>query len=197
MIRLAALFVTLALVIAIATMLRTDADTAIPFSFVGHPALAIGIGLYAYDMFRPVQMSADERSLWTLAFHDLRPKDYLRLVALGHWREAQPGDVLVGAHQSISEVLVLLEGTVVFRVDGRDVGNVRPGQLVGTSVVLTGTESWGEAVAAERCRYLALPVADVGPALERFPEARAALQGIVSRDLAEKLRTVTQPGSSA
>ncbi len=35
-----------------------------------------------------------------------------------------------------------------FRVDGRDVGNVRPGQLVGTSVVLTGTESWGEAVAA-------------------------------------------------
>jgi CRP-like cAMP-binding protein len=194
MIRVAALFVILALVIAIATMLRTDADTAIPFSFVGHPALAVGIGLYAYHLLRPVRMSEDERALWSLAFQELRPRDYLRLVVLGQWREAQPGDVLYGAHQQISEVLVLLEGKVAFRVDGRNVGDVGPGQLVGTSVVLTGTDSWGEAVAAEACRYLALPVADVGPALERFPEARAALQGIVSRDLAEKLRTVTQAG---
>ena len=157
-------------------------------------ALAVGIGLYAYHLLRPVRMSEDERALWSLAFQELRPRDYLRLVVLGQWREAQSGDVLYGAHQQISEVLVLLEGKVAFRVDGRNVGDVGPGQLVGTSVVLTGTDSWGEAVAAEACRYLALPVADVGPALERFPEARAALQGIVSRDLAEKLRTVTQAG---
>jgi len=192
-IRAAALLVMLGLATAVAAMLRTDASTAIPFSFAGHPVLAAGIALYAWTLLRPVRLSADEQALWKLAFRELRQRDFLRVAELGEWRSAASGDVLLAANAPNADVLVLLEGAAEFRVDGEPVGSVGPGQLVGASVALTGGESWGEAVASEPCRYLALPVSRVAPALERFPEARAALQAIVSRDLADKLRAVTAP----
>ena len=196
MIRAAALLVMLGLATAIAAMLRTDADTAIAFSFLGHPALAAGIGLYVWVLLRPVRLSADEQALWKLAFRELRQRDFLRLAEVGEWRSAAAGDVLIAAQAPIADVLVLLEGAVEFRVDGQAVGTVGPGQLVGASVALTGGESWGEVVATAPSRYLALPVGQVAPALERFPEARAALQALVSRDLADKLRTVTASSQS-
>ena len=194
MIRLAAAFVILGGVSALAVLLDTQAGTAIVFSFAGHMAVAAGIGLYVVDRVRPVRLSDDERSLYELAFQNLSARSFLEFVALGSWRDADAGDRLFAAGQELTEILILLSGSVSLRAGGETLGELGPGQLVGAAVALTGSASWGDAVVEERCRYLARPLDTASKALAKKPETRAALNNIVSRDLADKLRSVTAAG---
>ena len=192
MIRVATILVMLGLLTALGVMLDSNADTAMLFTFVGHPLVGAGIALYVWSIVRPVRMSALERELYELSFSDLRPRDFVRLVSLGQWRSAQVGDMIVRQGEELSEVLVLLSGEVELEVDGEQIGSAGAGELVGASIVLTGEPAWGNAKAISECRYLALPMADVQPWVEQNPAARVALQATVSRDLAEKLRRVTR-----
>lgn len=196
MIRVATILVMLGLLTALWVMLDSNADTAMLFTFVGHPLVGAGIALYVWSRVRPVKMSPPELELYDLAFSDLRPRDFVRLVSFGQWRSAESGDVIVRRGEELSEVLVLLSGEVALEVDGEQIGTARAGELIGTSAILTGEPAWGNAKALSPCRYLALPVALVQPWLEQNPAARNALQATVSRDLAEKLRRLTQ-GASA
>ncbi len=192
MIRTATILVMLGLGTALWVMLDSNADTAMLFTFVGHPLVGAGIALYVWSLVRPVKMSPLEQALYDLAFSDLRPRDFVHLVSLGQWRSAQGGDTVVQRGEQMREVLVLLSGEVALEVDGEQIGTAGAGELIGASVVLTGEPAWGNAKALSSCRYLALPLAAVQPWLDQNPAARVALQATVSRDLAEKLRRVTQ-----
>ena len=192
MIRLSAALSAGALLFAIWLMVDTGAQAAMAFSFVGGPMLAAGVALYAWVQFRPVRMTGDERALYDLSFSDLRPRDFVRFVALGEWRSAESGDVLIRMGDEVAAVLVLLAGRVEFEREGKTIGQVGPGELIGSATMLVGEVAWGNAVAKAPCRYLSLAAGEVRPWLERNPPARIALQATVSRDLAEKLQRVTQ-----
>ena len=92
MIRVVALLVLVALATQIAMLADTNAGTAILFSFLGSGVLGLAIALYAYSRWRPVRMSADERALYDLAFRDLGAREFVDLVVLGSWDEAEPGE---------------------------------------------------------------------------------------------------------
>ncbi len=44
---------------------------------------------------RPVVLSADEQTLYDLAFHSLRPREFLSLALVGEWRDAAVGEPLL------------------------------------------------------------------------------------------------------
>lgn len=173
-------------------MFETDAQAATAFTFLGGPMLGAGVALYAWSLIRPVRMTSEEKALYDLAFSTLRPRDFVRLAALGEWRSAESGDRLVRIGDEVGAVLVLLSGRVAFEREGATIGEIGPGEMIGSAAMLTGEVAWGDAVAKEPCRYLSLAVIDVQPWIEKNPKARSALQATVSRDLAEKLRRVMQ-----
>lgn len=196
MIRVAALLVVVSLMSLLAMLADTHAGTAIAFAFLGMPALGLGMAVYAYHIWRPVRMTKDEQSLYRLAFDTLRARDFVDLLTLGTWEASDAGDTLIRRGDPGDVIRVLLSGAVSFRVEGTEVGTVGPGQLVGASFVVEESVAWGDGVVTENALYFAWPVASLRRALEKKPALRAAIQAIVSRDLAEKVRTLSQGNST-
>ncbi len=60
MIRLACALTLFALALLVLMLLETDGFTAISFSFLAHPALALAIGLYAWRTWGSARTSDEE-----------------------------------------------------------------------------------------------------------------------------------------
>ena len=191
MIRVACALVLLSLATLLAMITRTEASTAIAFSFVGHGTLALALGLYAYYLWGPVRMRPEERGLYDLAFASLEPREFLNLVALGTWEDASPGERIISTGERPDHLRVLLSGKVSWKIQGGAAGELAPGQLIGSAIVVAQEPSRGEAVAVEPCRMLSWNIKTVELVLDKKPRVRAALQAIVSQDLARKVQTLT------
>jgi hypothetical protein len=137
---------------------------------------------------RPVRLGADELSLYQLAFRSLTPREFARLLAIGRWGEAGPGDRLVEQGVVLDHMLVLYTGATHVVVGAARVAQLRPGQLVGEMGFLTDAKTSAAVVAAEPTRYLALPTTALRDLFKRHPELRAAMQMVIGSDLVAKLR---------
>jgi hypothetical protein len=137
---------------------------------------------------RPLRLDADEQALYAATFRALTPREFRRLVAAGRWRDAKPGEVLIAQGTHPNQVLVLASGRAVVRVDGHDVGTLGPGQFAGEMSFLTGAPTSADVVVVETVRLVSWPTAELERCLGRHPPVRAALQLIMGRDLAVKLR---------
>jgi CRP-like cAMP-binding protein len=85
-------------------------------------------------------------------------------------------------------VLVLASGRAVVRVDGRDVATLGPGQFAGEMSFLTGAPTSASVEVVEAVRYVSWPAADLERCMRKHPPLRGALQLVIGRDLAMKLR---------
>jgi CRP-like cAMP-binding protein len=139
---------------------------------------------------RPVTLTDDERTLYHLAFRSLRPREFVSLVLLGEWKTAAAGDkVLVEGH-AVSSICIAISGTVRVRREGRDVGVIDPGHLIGTALALTGDPSPLDATFTRTARHMCWPLESIRSFMDRRPDLRATLQALVNRDLALKLGQV-------
>jgi hypothetical protein len=64
---------------------------------------------------------------------------------------------------------------------------LKPGYLIGTAPASTGQASPIAATFAEAARYFVWPLGNIRAFLDKRPDLRVILQGMVSRDLASKL----------
>src|SRR5262245_59697268 len=136
---------------------------------------------------RPVALSEDEQRLYDLAFRSLRPREFVSLALIGEWKSAPAGDRVLTEGQAVSSVCIAVAGTVRVRREGRDLGVIEPGHLVGTALALTGDPSPVEGTFTTSARYMSRPLQSIRSFLDRRPELRAALQGLVNRDLVWKI----------
>ena len=136
---------------------------------------------------RPVTLSDDEQALYDLAFRSLRPREFLSLALIGEWRSAAAGDSVLTEDQTVSCVCIAVRGTARIHRAGREVGVIEPGHLIGTALALTGDPSPLGATFTTPARYISWPVQSIRSFLDRRPELRVTLQGLVNRDLAWKL----------
>jgi len=136
---------------------------------------------------RPVALSEDERALYDLAFRALRPREFVSLALIGEWKSAAVGDKILVEGQPVSWLCIATSGAVRVRHEGRDVGTIEPGHLIGTALALTGDPSPVDGAFATPARYMSWPLADLRRFLDRRPELRITLQHLVSRDLAGKV----------
>jgi hypothetical protein len=160
------------------------------------PPLLWGLVFTALNLFqigrlylerRPVVLSADEQRLYDMGFQSLRPREFVSLLLAGEWKDAAAGDVVMTDGKPVSSICVAISGAVQVRRHGKEIGVLRPGNLIGAAVAFTEEPSPVDAAFAENARYMCWPLASIRGFLEKKPELRLALQRLVNQDLARKL----------
>jgi CRP-like cAMP-binding protein len=139
---------------------------------------------------RPVVLSEDEQKLYDMGFSALRPREFVSLVLAGEWKDAAPGDQVATEGETVSSVCIAISGAVHVRRQDNELGVIQPGHLVGTTLALTGHPSHVSASFTEPGRYICWPLSNLRAFLDKRPELRVTLQGLVNRDLAGKLEAV-------
>ena len=137
---------------------------------------------------RPVKLTADEEEVRRLAFAHMPPRKVLRLISLGSWTTAAPGERLIESGTPASGVALVVRGKVRVSKDGRVLGELGAGDIVGSALVLSGAPAEVDAVTVEPVRALRWEVATLQRYLEADPETRIGVQRSLAHDLAAKLQ---------
>jgi CRP-like cAMP-binding protein len=141
---------------------------------------------------RPVVLSQDEQKLYDLGFRSLRPREFVSLSLVGEWKRAEPGETVVTEGEPVSCLCIPITGSADVRKQGERIGALRPGHIIGTAVALTGEPSPVEVTFTEPARYMRWSLASLRRFIDNRPDLRVMLQGLVNRDLAEKLNVVVK-----
>jgi len=136
---------------------------------------------------RPVVLSADERRLYELGFQSLRPREFVSLTLAGEWKNAAPGERILIEGEPVSRLCVAITGRAHVDRQGQRIGTLEPGNIVGSALALTGLPSPVDATFTEPARYMSWPLSSLRAFVDKRPEMRVMLQGLVNRDLAGKL----------
>lgn len=140
---------------------------------------------------RPVVFSEEERKLYEMSFKSLRPREFISLLMAGEWKTAGPGETVLAEGKPASSICIAISGTLKVCKSGIDVMPLNPGHLIGTALALTGQPSPMEATFIEPARYFSWPLANIRSFLDKRPDLRLTLQGLVSRDLAAKIEQLS------
>jgi hypothetical protein len=139
---------------------------------------------------RPVVLSPDEQKLYDLGFRSLRPREFVSLSLAGEWKSAQPGEKVVAEGEPVSSLCIPIRGSADVRRRGERIGALKPGHIIGTGLALTGEPSPVEVTFTEAARYMRWSLPSLRSFMDKRPDLRVALQGLVNRDLAGKLERV-------
>ena len=137
---------------------------------------------------RPVKLTPDEEEVRRLAFAQLPSRKVLQLVSLGSWTTAAPGERLIEHGTPAGAITLVVHGKVGVSKEGRVLGELGPGDIVGSALVLSGAPAEVDAVTVEPVRALRWELATLRRYLEADPETRMVFQLNLTRDLAGKLR---------
>ena len=144
--------------------------------------------LHIYLERRRVVLSHDEQTLYEMGFRSLRPREFVSLMLAGEWKDAAVGEKVLTEGRPVSCICIPISGTVQIRRQGKELGALKPGQIIGTALALMGDPSPVEATFAETARYISWPLYNIRGFLDKKPELRVVLQGHVNRDLTRKLQ---------
>jgi len=136
---------------------------------------------------RPVVLSSDEQKLYDLSFRSLRPREFVSLSLVGEWKNAAGGEKILTEGESVSSICIPITGSAEVRKQGERLAMLNPGNIIGTSLALSGDPSPVEVSFAEPARYMRWPLPSLRRFMDKRPDLRVTLQGLVNRDLAEKL----------
>ena len=141
---------------------------------------------------RPVVLSRDEQKLYDLGFHALRPREFVSLSLVGEWKSADAGERVIAEGEPVSSLCVPITGRADVHSQGERIGALRPGHIMGAALALSGEPSPVEVTFTEPARYMRWSLSSLRHFLDTRPDLRVTLQGLVNRDLAEKLNLVMQ-----
>jgi hypothetical protein len=141
---------------------------------------------------RPVVLSQDEQKLYDLGFQGLRPREFVSLSLVGEWKNADPGETVVSEGEPVSSLSIPISGAAEVQKSGERIGELKPGHIIGTALAFTGDPSPVRVTFTEPARYMHWSLSSLRRFVDMRPDLRTALQGLISRDLAQKLNTVIQ-----
>ncbi|MGK7912299.1 MAG: hypothetical protein AB4050_12610 [Synechococcus sp.] len=137
---------------------------------------------------KPVKFSDDERKLYNLAFRSLSPREFLKLLAAGEWRDGIAGDTLIVPDRPCQEISILCHGEAIAYLDGEELAKIPDGKLLGLSTLLLGEPISFEIKLSQPSRYIAWPVEQLARFYEQHPAIREKLQSITIRELAQEVK---------
>jgi len=136
---------------------------------------------------RPVRLSAEEEEVRRLALAELPPRKVLQVLSIGTWITAAAGDRFIESGKCIEAIWLILRGKVRVTSDERVLGELAPGEIVGSALLLTGVSAAVDAFAVESVRAVRWEIVTLERYLTAHPEVRIVMQKHLTRDLAGKL----------
>jgi hypothetical protein len=153
--------------------------------------LFTGINLYqTWHLFlerRPVKLTPEEEEVRRLIFQDLPPRKFLQILGIGFWSTAERGEVLIRRGNSVDSLSLLVRGKVQITREECLLGELGPGEIVGSALLLSGAPADADALVLETVRNVRWEVSTLERYLNAHPDVREAFQRHLSRDLAGKL----------
>ena len=141
---------------------------------------------------RPVKLTAEEEEIRRLAFPGLPPRKVLQVLSIGSWITAEVGKCLIEGGKLPDSISLITRGKVRITKDGCILGELIPGDLVGSALTLSGIPSNADAVTVEPLRAIRWHIGTLEKYLSANPETRHVMQRHLAHDLAGKIgRLVT------
>jgi hypothetical protein len=109
----------------------------------------------------------------------------------GEWKTGGAGDTVVEEEKPVSAVKIVVSGRLQVTKDGQRLMPLNWDYVFGTELVLSGQLSPVAPTFAEPACYFSWPLANLQVFLDRRPDFRQALQGLINRDLVAKLQDVS------
>lgn len=136
---------------------------------------------------RPAKLSQREEALHALALTCMSNNQFYRLLKLGTWRTAAPGELFVTQGEPFHEIFLIGSGHASVKVDGQTVTILGPGSFVGEVAFLSGELPVASVETTEVVEYMVWSVDELNHALARESELREAFHRAVGRTVAVKL----------
>jgi hypothetical protein len=136
---------------------------------------------------RPVKLTAEEEEVRTLVFRDLPPKKVLQVIGVGTWVSASAGEQLIERGKPLESIALIVRGKVQVTQEGRLIGELGPGEIVGSALLLSGARAEIDAVTTDVTRTIRWNAETLERYLDANPETRNLFQRHLARDLAGKL----------
>jgi len=137
---------------------------------------------------RPVQLNADEQTLYDMTFSAIRPRDFVSLLMAGAWKDAKPGEQLLTTGRATDAISIAIYGDLEVRRGDTALGRLNPGQPVGLALAFTREPSPVDATFLSAGRYVEWLIVDLRRFLDSKPEIRAALQRHANAELARRMQ---------
>lgn len=136
---------------------------------------------------RPVKLTTEEEEIRRLAFPGLPPRKVLQVLSIGSWVTAEVGECLIEQGKLPDSVSLIVRGKVRVTGDGRMLGDLLPGEFVGSALILNGIPSSVDALVVEPLRAMRWQIGTLAKYLSANPETRSVMQQHLAHDLAGKL----------
>ena len=133
---------------------------------------------------RPIKLTAEEEEIRRLVFQALPPRKVLQVLSIGSWVTAQVGERLIEQGKLPDSISLILRGKVRLTKEGRTLGDLIPGDIVGSALILSGIPSNVEALTVEPLRAMRWHIRTLEKYLSANPETRNVLQQHLAHDLA-------------
>jgi hypothetical protein len=136
---------------------------------------------------RPVKLTAEEEQVRALIFRDLPSKKVLQVISVGAWASPPAGERLIERGKPLESIALVVRGRVHVKQEGRLLGELEPGAIVGSALLLSGARAEVDAVTSEDTRIIRWNAATLERYLDANPDTRNLFQRHLARDLAGKL----------
>ena len=137
---------------------------------------------------RPVKLSDEEEEVRRVALPELSPRKVLQVLSIGSWITADVGERFIESGKHVEAAWLIIRGKVRVTQGERLLGDLVPGQIVGSTLTFTGVPPVVDASAAEPVRAVRWEIGTLESYLASNPDVRIAMQQHLARDLAGKLR---------
>lgn len=134
-----------------------------------------------------VRFTDEEKELHETLFKNFAPFEFMKLMRIGQWLQAKPGQVMASENQPIESVMLIYNGIVGVEKDGQEVAKLKDGNFIGELTYITGGAATATVKALQPTRYIAWPKDAMRQLLNRNPSMRFAMQAVLSTDLSKKL----------
>jgi CRP-like cAMP-binding protein len=141
---------------------------------------------------RPVKLSDEEEEVRRLALPALSPRKVLQVLSIGSWITAEVGERFIEAGKHVEAAWLIIRGKVRVTHGERLLGELVPGEIVGSALLFAGVPPVIDASAAEPVRAVRWEVGTLQSYLASNPDVRIAVQQHLTRDLAGKLQRAQQ-----
>ena len=134
-----------------------------------------------------VRFSEEEKELHETLFKNFAPFEFMKLMRVGKWLTAKPGQILAVEKQPLDSVMLIYNGLAGVEQNGQEVAKLKDGNFIGEVSFITDGVAGATVRALEPTRYIAWPKVAIKQLLNRNPSMRFAMQSMLSTDLSKKL----------